>query len=189
MLPRPYGQSCSTKSAARLSLKVFLTGGSDLSSRDGIILNREEVLVAEPDPKFFLSLARHRGGPVDVSFFQNYAATRPDGAWKSYRDQQTDVTGCTNFANGELVKRYGGWHAFQSAHPRAYSSAVRKELAAIETEVSESTCACGARSGVLRELERFVQAFPNTAVTAKVRSRVRAIRASKSSIRFHCQSG
>ncbi|HXH94655.1 MAG TPA: hypothetical protein VNN25_23975 [Thermoanaerobaculia bacterium] len=155
----------------------------------GIILNREEVLLAEPDPKFFLSLARRRGSAADVEFFQNYAATRPDGVWKSYTDQQTDVTGCTNFANGELVKRYGGWLAFQSTYPHAYSSVVREELAAIESEVSESTCACSTRTEVLRELERFARMFPEAAVTARVRNRIRAIRALSSSIRFNCQSG
>lgn len=155
----------------------------------GIILNREEVLLAEPDPKFFLSLARRRGRAADVGFFQNYAATRPDGVWKSYTDQQTDATGCTNFANDELVKRYGGWLAFQSTHPHAYSTVVREELAAIESEVSQSTCACGTRSGVLRELERFARTFPDAAVTPRVRNRIRAIRASSSPIRFNCQSG
>lgn len=155
----------------------------------GVILNREEVLLAEPDPKFFLSLARRHGGPADVQFFENYAATVPDGVWRSYTIQQTDVTGCTDFANGELVKRYAGWIAFGSAHPRAYLSAVSDQLAAIEREVSEGTCACGSPGGVLRELELFARTFRDSRVGPKVEGRIRAIRRSKSPVRFNCQSG
>jgi hypothetical protein len=155
----------------------------------GVILNREEVLLAEPEPKFFLSLARRHGGPADVQFFKNYAATVPGGVWRSYTIQQTDVTGCTDFANGELVKRYAGWLAFRSAHPKAYFSAVRDQLAAIERAVSEDTCACGSRGGVLRELELFARTFRNSPVRPKVQGRIRAIRRSRSSVNFNCQSG
>ena len=185
-------RSALLRSVGKESVIESLSGTEfeSLSKRlPGVILNREEVLLAEPDPKFFLSLARRRGGATDVQFFENYAATIPDGVWKSYTIQQTDVSGCTDFANGELVKRFAGWLAFRSAHPRAYISAVSGQLAAIEKEVSEGICACGSRSGVLNELERFVQTFPDSRVASKVRGRIRAIRRSKATIRFNCHSG
>lgn len=155
----------------------------------GLILNREEVLLAEPDPKFFLSLSRRHGQVADVQFFANLAATVPDGVWTSYTLQQTDVTGCTDFASDELVKRYAGWRAFRSKYPNAYRSAVSDQLAAIEREVSEGTCACGGRDDVVKGLERFARTFPKSPVASKTQNHIRAISHSKSQIRFNCQSG
>ena len=117
LLPRLCDQRCCSKSVGKLSLKGFRMRHSDLSFRDFRHRPQSRRGFVGSDPKFFLSLAWRRGGPTDVSFFENYVATRSDGVWKSYRDQQTDVTGCTNFANDELVKRYSGWIKFQSAHP------------------------------------------------------------------------
>ena len=158
-------------------------------SLPGIILNQEEVLLAQPDPPFFLALARAHGRPSDVRFFEAYAATLPDGVWPSYLEQQTDVTGCTKFGAGELVARYSGWLRFRRTYPRAYRDAVSEELEKIETEVGESTCACSTPADTLRELQQFAARFPRSRVIAKVRLRIRELRVNRSNIRFECMSG
>lgn len=155
----------------------------------GILINRDEVILAQPDAKFFLDLARKHGDAADVSFFENYLATFPDSVWPSYIVQQTDVTGCRDFGNGELVKRYAGWRKFRAAHPRRYAGEVSERMKLIESEVAESTCACGDSASVLGALQRFLKSFPDASVAKKVRARIDAIRNSKSKIRFNCLSG
>ena len=139
----------------------------------GMIVNREEVLLAEPDAKFFLDLARKRGNTVDVEFFENYLATFPDGVWPSYVEQETDVTGCTAFGKGELVERYAGWLAFRAAHPHAYEKAVAERLADIEMQVDAR--ACGDDDSVLRELREFAAKFPRSPAAPRVRARIKAL--------------
>ena len=155
----------------------------------GIILNREEVVIAEPDPIFFQALARKYGKPADVEFFRNYLATLPNGVFKSYVEQQTDYSGCTAFGKGELVRRYAGWLAYRSSYPHAYLNQVTEQLTAIEAEVSESTCACGSRDEVLRELRQFAARFPASPVIKSVLRRIREVQKSASPIRFNCVSG
>jgi hypothetical protein len=170
----------------------------DLSERDyakithdlvGMVVSREEVLLAEPDAKIFLSLARQYGGAADVAFFKEYLATFPDSVWPVYVEQQTDVTACTRFGAGALVRRYEGWGAFRLKYPTSYVTAAAERLSHIETAIAESTCACGSKKEVLRELQEFVVKFPSAPVAAKVRSRVRELKTSSSTMRFNCSSG
>lgn len=151
----------------------------------GVIVNREDVLVVEPDASFFLSLARTYGTKADVHFAEAYAATYPDGIWPSYVWQETDVTGCTAFGGGELVARYSAWLSFRSRHPKAYRSEARAQIGKIESHVV-SDCACGSRDDVLAELERFAQKFPSAALRLGLTERIAFIRAGRSEIRFDC---
>lgn len=155
----------------------------------GIILNREEVVIAEPDPSFFQALAKKYGKPADIEFFRNYLATLPNGVFKSYVEQQTDYSGCTAFGKGELVRRYAGWLAYRSSYPQAYLNQVTEQLTAIEAEVTEGTCACGSRDEVLRELRQFADRFPASPVIMNLLKRIREIQESASPIRFNCVSG
>jgi len=158
-------------------------------SLHGLVLNRDEVLLAEPDAGFFLALAAKHGTPADVAFFENYKATFPESVWASYLEQQTDVTGCTLFGSGELVARYAGWRAYRAKYPDAYRAGVAARLADIEEEVTQSSCACGSREDVLRELRQFAAQFPDAPVAKRVRARIRELQRSKSNIRLHCMSG
>jgi hypothetical protein len=155
----------------------------------GILLQREEVLIVEPDPTFFLALAKKYGGRTDVEFFRNYLATLPGGVWPSWDEQQTDYSGCTAFGRGELVKRYAGWLAFRSKYPHAYSEQVADELTDIESEVGDTTCACGSKDEVLHELQEFADTFPTSPVIRKVLKRIHELKESTSPIRFNCISG
>src|SRR5262249_44221032 len=69
----------------------------------GFRLNRDEVLIAKPDPAYFLDLARRYGGPADRAFFDVVTYVHPEGVWPVYVDQQTDYSGCTRFGQRALV--------------------------------------------------------------------------------------
>jgi hypothetical protein len=155
----------------------------------GFILNREEVLIAGPEPSYFLDLAGRHGRPVDRRFFIVQSHGRPDGVWPVYMQQQTDHSGCTLFGQGKLVASYRSWRDFRSEFPRAYARFVTQALADIEEQVARSTCACGDADSVSRELTDFATAFPESAVAAAAASRARAAREYRSPIRFKCLSG
>lgn len=155
----------------------------------GIILNRDEVVLADPDPTFFLDLARKRGDAADVAFFENYKATFPVSVWPVWVDQQTDVTGCIDYAGGQLVQRYAGWRKFRAANPGRYKAAVTQRLREIEEAAADATCACGTKESARTELERFVKAFPDSLVTPRIRRRIEALRSGASLMQFNCESG
>lgn len=161
----------------------------DLQRRlPGILLNREEVILAEPDTGYFVELASKFGRPIDREFFLAYGTTIPDGVWPVYLEQQTDFGGCTVFSERKLTETYRKWLAFRQSHPNAYREGVKRFLDEVEEQVL-STCACGDRDGVIRELRDFVETFPESPVTAAVTSRLHELEAGTSRVRFHCQSG
>lgn len=155
----------------------------------GVIINREEVLLVEPDPRYFLSLAQTHGTPADIAFFKVYSATYPDGVWPSYVWQETDVTGCTAFGSGELLARYGDWRGYRAQYPKAYGIESRERLREIEWHVAESDCACGSRVDVMKELQSFAAAFSRTGAGRAAKRRLLAMTTGKSSIKFDCSSG
>jgi hypothetical protein len=155
----------------------------------GFILNREEGLIVEPDPSYFLDLAKRHGRPVDRSFFVLQSRSRPDGVWPVFMQRQTDSSGCTLFGQGKLVDSYRSWRHFGSEFPRAYARPVTRALAEVEEQVAQSTCACGDADSVSRELAEFAAAFPESPVATAAASRARAVRESRSPIRFNCLSG
>jgi hypothetical protein len=154
----------------------------------GIILNREEVILAEPDAQYFWRLASEYGNAVDRNFFALFRATFPDGVWPVYLSQQTDFSGCTEFGKGHLVRSYREWSRFKASHPRRYQREVQRLIDEIQDEVL-STCACGDRDSVLRELREFAAAFPRSPVNKAVQDRIRDLEQGSSEIRFDCSSG
>jgi hypothetical protein len=177
--------------AARTPLEKVLEKLSDedfrrVAATRGLVIGRDEIIVVEPDPQFFLEMARKHGRAPDVAFFKEYARTHP--GWPSYIEQITDYSGCTRYGAGELVARYAGWMAFQRAY-RAYTKHVRAELDEIEDIVAQDTCACGDRDETLRELQEFATRFPRTSSRLNLRDRIRAIERGESVMRFHCHSG
>jgi len=155
----------------------------------GAIANREEVVFVEPDVDYFVKLAASRGTAADRRFFAALKIVYPESVWPAYIEQQTDCSGCTAFGTGKLVEAYRVWSEFQTAFPDRYGTAVRNELNRVSHEVTESTCACGDATSIQRELERFIQMFPTSAIRAKVEERLNALQAGKSDIRARCISG
>ena len=155
----------------------------------GFMLSREEVLIARPEPAYFLDLAKRHGQPVDRAFFALHTRTRPGGVWPVYVQQQTDYSGCTLFGQGNLVDSYRSWRHFRDEFPRGYSAFVSDALADIEDKVAQSTCACGDADSVSRELAEFARAFPESAAAGAAATRARAVQERRSTIRFNCVSG
>lgn len=155
----------------------------------GAIINREEIVLVEPDPGYFIRLAAARGDGADRAFFSALKATYPESVWPVYVDQQTDYSGCTRFGSMSLVETYRAWFDFQRRFPGRYAAGARKETDAVIEHLTTSTCACGDVASVEGELQRFLRRFPTSSARAKVDRRLQALRARRSDIRASCVSG
>ena len=152
----------------------------------GAIVNRDEVLLVEPDPDYYVKLAAAHGDVGDRAFFAALKATYPESVWPVYVDQQTDISGCTRFGSGALVDTCRRWSAFQRTFPGRYVAAARKEMADVGARLTESICACGDAASVQNELQRFVAAFATSPIAARVNQRLKDVRAGRTTIRMNC---
>lgn len=155
----------------------------------GVLINREEVVFVAADPDYFSRLAGSAGDVSDRAFFKAFKLTYPNGVWPSYETQQTDYSGCTAFGAGKLIDAYRAWSSFQRRYPNRYRARSSEELARIGTELTESTCACGDRGSLEREMRQFVRTFPTAPIAAAVRGRLRELASRRSNIRLRCLSG
>jgi hypothetical protein len=153
----------------------------------GFALSREETVRATPIPDFFWRLARDKGTGADRAFFSILKRTYPDTSFPAYYGPQTDYGGCVLFDGNTLTTLYGAWVGFQRLYPERYTRAVTQELAAIEQALS-STCACGGKDGVLRELELFSTEFPDSAIAGQLAPRIASLRSGTAAVRFNCQA-
>ena len=87
-----------------------------------------------------------------------------------------------------LVRSYREWSRFRASHPGRYQREAKRIVDQIQGEIV-STCACGDRESVLRELREFAAAFPESPVTAAVQDRIKELERDSSDLRFHCISG
>jgi hypothetical protein len=154
----------------------------------GFVVNREEILFVKPDLKFFAALAKVRGTNADIAYFSLMRQFRPEYVWAAYIEQQTDYSGCTIYGNGVLTKLYGQALDFKKNYPKAYNAEVNEEIDGILERFDEKGCACGSRTGVLREFRLFIRTFPNDKHTPKIRKALAKIERSKG-FRFNCESG
>jgi hypothetical protein len=152
----------------------------------GAIVNREEVLLVEPDPKYYVKLAAAHGDAGDRAFFAALKATYPESVWPVYVEPQTDLGGCTRYGSGALVETYRLWSAFQQTFPTRYVVAARQEVDEVSTGLTESNCACGDTASVQDELQRFLAAFRTSRIGANVNQRLQDVRAGRSGIRTKC---
>jgi hypothetical protein len=155
----------------------------------GAIINREEVVIVEPDPDYFKTLAGARGDEADRAFWSALKATHPESVWPIYVEQQTDYSGCTRFGSLSLVETYRAWFDFQRRFRGRYAAGAKRELDAVTEDLTESTCACGDWASVDQELQRFLRDFPTSSARAKIDQRLQALRAGRSDIRINCRSG
>ena len=155
----------------------------------GVVVNRVEVVIVDPDPEYFAALAIAHGDAADRAFFSALQATYPEAVWPVYLEQQTDYSGCTRFGSGKLVETYLEWSDFQRRFPRRYVAAARREINDVSKQLTESTCACGDVASIQDELERFLGKVKTSPVRTKVSERLQAILARRSDIRTSCTSG
>jgi hypothetical protein len=155
---------------------------------EGFWVNRQEVLYVEPDPSFFLKLARSSGDQASIEFFEAFTKTFQHG-WKIYHEQQTDYSGCIRFGSMSLVNSYAIWDAYRIRHPKRYSGEVQTILKDLEEDLAAGTCVCGEKNEVMKEFQEFIRAFPSSILAKRLQERLDQIRAGKSNMRWHCISG
>ena len=109
--------------------------------------------------------------------------------WPVYIEQQTDYGGCTRFGSGTLLSTYLTWTAFRKQYPRRYEEASQGYLDDVVAELTRSTCACGDRMSVERELVEFVRRANASDIRTQVDARLAAIRSDRTKIRSMCTSG
>jgi hypothetical protein len=154
----------------------------------GFSVNRQETVFVEPDPAFFIALAKRAGDQESVEFFEAYRKTEPNGS-PVYIEQQTDYSGCIRYGTMSLVDTYTLWDTYSNKYPTRYSKEVMSFIRDIEDALTEWTCACDDKESVTRELKAFIQKFPSAKISKRLRERVDQIHQGKSKIREHCLSG
>lgn len=147
-------ESLSDETLQALSLKM-----------KGFIVNRVETYNVEPEPSFFIALAKRSNDPANVEFFEAYKKTKP-GKWPVYVEQKTDYSGCTRYRN---------------KYPTRYQREVRSLIHDVEFDL-DGPCACNDYKSVTLELEAFIRKFPQAKFTARLRERLDHIRQGKSDI-------
>jgi len=147
----------------------------------GFSVNRQETVFVEPDPNFFIALAKRSGDQASVDFFEVYRKTK-----FAYFRQQTDYNGCYLFGTLTMVDSYKQWVTYNKKYPTRYPEEVRNFIRDIEEELTGGTCACDDKESALREFEAFIQAFPHSKITTRIHERINQIHQGKSDIREHC---
>lgn len=159
-----------------------------LSELPGAIINREEVLLVEPDADYFGKIASRHGDGADRAFFAALKATYPDSVWPIYLEQQTDITACTRFGSGALVDTYGWWLAFRQNFPTRYVAGARKELDTVGEQLTGANCSCGPAASVENELRRFLARFQDASIRRAVTDRLKSVVAGTAGVRASCMT-
>jgi len=147
----------------------------------GFSVNRQETVFVEPDPNFFIALAKRGGDQASVDFFEVKKKTE-----YSYYRQQTDYNGCYLFGTLGMVDSYNQWIKYGNKYPARYSKDVKSQIRNIEDDITGGTCACDDKTSALREFEAFILAFPSAKIAERVRERINQINLGKSDIRENC---
>jgi hypothetical protein len=150
--------------------------------------DREIYVMAEPRSDSLWELASDVGLPADSAFFGLRSRTH-GGAVPTYVDQTWDYGGCTQFGTGELAAHRAAWMGYRLRYGNRYRVGVARELAAVETELTTGTCACGDSLSVIAEIGAVLRARPSAALGAKLRTRLRDVRAGRAKITYHCRGG
>lgn len=154
----------------------------------GYLMVRDEVMVVAPDPKFFIEPMKKHGRAADIAFFELMNQTL-NGYWPTTMEQRTDLSGCTRFGSGELVKLYGAWSNFQKHYPGAYQKALQDPnlplLSDIEDQLVNSHAACDGPNSVVDELKTFIARYPNTRLTPKIQQRLKNLEHSQFDMTFY----
>ena len=137
----------------------------------GLLLHREMDIYAQPDPAFFLTLARAHGRPADIAFFEQYGRTWGPDLVPVYLKLRPQPSPCVRFGEGLIAPLYAGWQQFASQHAGAYAAQAAQNLRDLEEAVALGTCACDGVESVQRELAGFLKQFPGTPQAALIAAR------------------
>lgn len=153
----------------------------------GLKLNRGSDIYAQPDPAFFLALAKAHGRAEDIAFFEQFAAGWGPDLVPSYLQLRAQPTPCVRFGEGLIAPRYAGWQQFIARHPAAYPHHAAQSLADLEEAVALGTCACGDLDSVRREQAEFLLQFPNSPKTSDIRARRAQLEQDPEALPIHCR--
>jgi len=155
----------------------------------GYLINRDKVVYALPDIKFFKNLAAKRGEKADAAFFELLGQTRQDNVWPVYVEPSEEMTGCIRYGPGTMVELYEKWMRFKSDYPTAYVKQRDDNLRSIGLDLATSVCACGSVDDVLKEFRLFIAKFPNSAITPQLKKRINDVQQKTDPMRFNCTTG
>ncbi len=208
---RKYGESVSRveKAKGKVSVREVIEAGAstadelrliieDLSETDyafvkknmkGFIVNREEVIVVQPDTAFFSKLADKAGTENDRAYFAFLGELYEGRFWPAYINLQTDVGGCTRFGEGFLSKLFRKGTALLPKMTGYYAVEVEKELGKMSSQLMSGRCACGNPESVVKELKLFLELNGDAEIAGKVRTRLEDLQKSRSGIEFNCVGG
>jgi hypothetical protein len=208
---RKYGESVSRieKSVEKVSIGELIQKGSSIADRlrpvienfsqadyefieknmKGFIVNREEVIVVQPDSAFFLKLANRVGTEKDRLYFTFLNELYEGHFWPAYIDLQTDVGGCTRYGEGILSNLFGKGKALLPKVNGYYAEEVKKELSNISSQLAAGRCACGNQESVVKELRLFLELNKESEIAGKIKNRLDDVEKSKSDIEFNCVGG
>jgi len=137
----------------------------------GLKLHREVDIYAQPEPAFFLALAKAHGLPADIAFFEQYAATWGPDLVPVYLKLRPQPTPCVRFGEGVVTSLYSAWQGYFAQYPGRYAALVAQNLGDLEEAVALGTCACDGVESVRREQAEFLQRFPSAAKAAEITAR------------------
>ncbi len=142
----------------------------------GMQLSRGIDIYAQPDGAFLLQLAGKHGRPEDLAFFEVYVRLWNEQQLPRYLSLGSRPTPCVRFGAGILPELYADWRTYAERYPKAYVAYTAQTLRDLEEAVALGTCACGDEHSVQRELEGFLQRFPQTPVAADIRGRLKQLK-------------
>ena len=137
----------------------------------GLVLHRGNDIYAQPEPAFFLALAKAHGEPADVAFFEQYAAVWGPDLVPNYLQLRAQPTPCVRFGEGRIAPLYAGWRAYSKNFPAAYTTRVAQQLKDLEEAVALGTCACAGVDSVRAEQAEFLKQFPGSPEAATIKAR------------------
>jgi len=155
---------------------------------EGFDVSVGEVTGVSLEPDFFLKLARKKGMPADLAFFENLERTyREGGDLPVYRQVMNDVLFCDRFEAPELIPIYRAWRQYAAKYPKSYVEEVKRELDGIESMLLTHKCACGTKEEVLASIAGFIEAFRGTELAAKLNVRLAVLKGGvPNSMKYQC---
>lgn len=153
----------------------------------GLKLHRGMDVYVQPDPAFFLALAKTHGTPADVAFFSQHAATWGPDDVPVYLKLRPQPSPCVRFGEGRIAPLYAGWQAFAMQHPSAYTQRAQQNLLDLEEAVALGTCACDGLESVRSEQADFLKQFPATPKAAAIKARREQLANDPDAMPVHCR--
>lgn len=155
----------------------------------GFVVNRQEVIVVEPDTAFFRALAEKHGTDNDRLFSQFLHEWMPAGTWPVYINLQTDFGGCTRFGDGFLAELYLKGNKLLPQMTGYYAREITKIVKEVSFELTAGTCACRDRQSVIKEFEMFLDFNSGSELSGAIKNRLEKVREKRDSIRYYCSAG